>query len=490
MVYVTGEGNAVIGEFLSRKMLFAGASMLAISVICGPAKAITLNEAIDIAIESNPEIGQAVENREAIEFELRQARGLYLPSIDLEGSVGARRLDNPSRRLGGIEDDDLYPAEIGLVVTQKLFDSGARRAELERQASRVDGASFRVLERSEFIALQAVREYLEYVLQARIVGLTQSNLTFHRGILGEIEQAISGGALTEADRQQARERVFAAEARVREAQEELEAAGIRFYTLVGKPIGDARRPGSVAGLLPQSLDVAIGTARKNNPRIRIANADIDAADALVDAARSKFGPEVLAEARARVGDDLDGASGFSEDFQVRIVARWNLYRGGIDQANEQEQVRRASEQRLVLHQVHREVEEAVRISWDRRFRQADLAELLRSQSAANASLVTSYQEQFRVGQRSLLDVLDAQNTRFNTAILAETAEYAALFSEYRLLASTGQLVSAMGAAPPQQAEAYARDEFDVPATRETETYARSPSRQVNTLPLDLLAPMR
>ena len=52
------------------------------------ANALTLKEAMAVTLESNPEIGQAVENREAIEFELRQARGLYLPSIDLEAGAG------------------------------------------------------------------------------------------------------------------------------------------------------------------------------------------------------------------------------------------------------------------------------------------------------------------------------------------------------------------------------------------------------------------
>src|SRR5690606_27045178 len=125
-------------------------------------------------------------NREAIEFELRQAKGLYLPSVDLEASAGVRRLDNPSRRSLHIEDDELYPSEAGVVVTQKLFDNGARRAEVNRQASRVDGASFRILERSEYIGLAVVRDYLEYMLQVSIVAQAKDNLAFHQSILGDI----------------------------------------------------------------------------------------------------------------------------------------------------------------------------------------------------------------------------------------------------------------------------------------------------------------
>lgn len=463
---------------------------LAVALSSGTAHAISLREAISVTLESNPQIGQAVQNREAIEFELRQARGLYMPSVDLDASAGVRRLDNPSRRLTSIEDDPLYPTDVGVSITQTLFDGGARQAERDRQAARVDSASFRVLERSETMALQVVREYLEYMLQGQIVEEARQNVGFHQRILNEIGSLISAGTLTEADRQQARERLLSAQVRAKEATEELEAARIRFYTLVGKPLTNPSRPASVARAIPANLDTAIGIARANNPRIRVANADIDVAEALVRDARSRYLPNVTAEGRARVGNDIDGATGRTSDLQARVVARWNLYRGGIDTANEQEQIRRVSEQRLALHQSHREVEEAVRISWDRRARQGDLARTLREQASTNAQLVRSYREQLVVGQRSLLDVLSAQNTSYNVNTLARTADYAALFAEYRILAATGTLLTTMGLSSPQQAEAYAREEFNVPATPATDTHVRLPSRQTAGAPLDLLAPIR
>jgi len=463
---------------------------LAASLAAPQANAMSLEEAMAIAVESNPEIGQAIENREAVEFELRQARGLYLPSIDLEASAGARRLDNQSRRALGLQNDTLNSAQIGLTVTQTIFDSGARRAEVNAQAARVDSASFRVLERSELIGLAVVQDYLEYMLQASIVEATKSNLAFHQSILGEISEGISGGALTEADRQQAQERLFAAKARQQEALSELEQAKIRFFKTVGVPLSKPTKPRSVAGALPKTLDTALGLARENNPRVKSSMADIDAAQAGVAGARSKYGPTVLFEGAARTGWDADGSEQQTHDLSARVVMRWNLYRGGIDIANEQEQIRRAGEQRLFYHQVHRELEETVRLSWDERIRQAGLAETLRAQSATNRRLVASYRDQFQVGQRSLLDVLDAQNTSFNTAILASTAAYASLFAEYKLLAATGKLLDTFGIAPPKQAAAYARDEFDTPATKDPETYKRIPSDQTRGLPFDLLAPLR
>src|SRR5688500_4825908 len=115
--------------------------------------AVSLQEAIAVAMQSSPEIIQAQRNKEAREYELKRAQGLYLPRVDLEAAAGVRRLENRTRRTLGIADDELYPLEAGLRGEWTVLDFGRRRGELLRQAARVDGASLRVVERSEFIAL-------------------------------------------------------------------------------------------------------------------------------------------------------------------------------------------------------------------------------------------------------------------------------------------------------------------------------------------------
>jgi adhesin transport system outer membrane protein len=377
-----------------------------------------------------------------------------------------------------------------LTVTQTLFDGGARRSQVEQQAARVDGASFRVLERSEALALEVTQDYLEYILQGQIVKAAQDNVGFHSQILGNIEQSIKGGTLTDADRLQGVERQQAAAARLQEAKEELEATRIRFLQAVGEPITNASTPPSVAKFLPKTLNDAVFIAAKNSPRIYSANADIDAADASVRGARANYLPKVDLEGTARVGDDIDGDDGNTNDYQVRVVARWNLYRGGIDTAREQEQIRRAGEQRYALAQVQREVEQSVRSAWNERVSRGTLAGILGKQAQTNAQLVSSYRQQFGVGQRSLLDVLDAQNTNFNTRVLADTARVASLFAEYKILAASGNLLQTMKLRPVEQSKAYAREEFVVPAGVANPGYVELQSTQKAGMPLDLLAPIR
>lgn len=473
------------------RVYVALSAAVALSLLGGDySSATTLKQAIDKTLKTNPQILQAAKNREAVEFELRQARGLYLPSVDLEAGVGRRRLASPSS--GGLtsDHDDLKPSDVSLTITQTLFDGGARRSEVEKQASRVDGASFRVVERSESLALEVVQSYLEYILQTEIVAAAAQNRNFHQQMLSDINEGIKGGALTDADSLQGRERLEAAKARLVEANQELEQTKIRYLAVVGEPIANPQVPGSVAKALPRTLDDAIVIAAKNSPRIFSANADIDAADADVKGSRANYLPKVNFEVSASTGNDINGDYGNTNDVQARVVARWNLFRGGIDTAREQEQIRRASEQRYNLAQTHREVEEAVRSAWNERKNRSELAGTLGQQSSTNAQLVSSYREQFKVGQRSLLDVLDAQNTRFNTSVLAQTARFAALFAEYKILAASGNLVKTMNLKPIEQGEGYARQEFSVPATAAQPKYVEVDSRQSAGVPFDLLAPIR
>lgn len=285
------------------------------------AQALSLREAIEVALKTNPEIGQAMANREATEFELKQALGLYMPRIDLEASTGAQLLSNPARRAAGIDDDPLYPSQVGLVASYDLLDGGFRQSEANRQAARVDGASFRVLERSEFVALEVARLYFEIILQAKIVELGQQNLAFHRATLENVTEAIANGQLTEADRQQATERLASATASVSEAVEALDVAKIGFEKQVGIPFERASTPRRIGAALPASLARAIDVARVNNPRIRLAGADVDAASALVDQAQGALGPKLTLEARGNVGNDTGGAAGYTTELAGKLVLR-------------------------------------------------------------------------------------------------------------------------------------------------------------------------
>ena len=440
-------------------MLLAGVAPAALAQ-SADTEAVSMQEAITVAMQSNPEIIQAQFNKEAIEFERKQAQGLYAPRVDIEASAGVRRLENNTRRSLGIADDELYPLEAMVTGEWTVLDFGRRRGELLRQAARVDGASLRVVERSEFIALQVARQYLDVLLQQRVAAAAADNASFHQSLVNDLGTGVEQGSISIADRQQAEERLQAAQVQAEEADLGLQNAYISLRRLTGLDLTGAAVPPNLASAMPSDLESAVGMARLRNPLVREAQADVDAANAFVKSAEGDLYPTIGLEVRGRVGEDIDGFKGDTNDVQARAVLRWNIFDGGINKARVQETVRQASLARYALHDRQREAEEDVRLAWQALETQGRIVTALDRQSQVSDDLLLSYRSQFNVGRRSLLDVLDAQNTRFNTQVRLETARFSQLFAQYQTLAATNSFLEALSIAPGAGAGSNERERFN------------------------------
>lgn len=459
----------MFGKTLSASVALLLASS-ASAALAQSAPAVSMQEAVTTAVNSNPEVAQAQYNKEAIQFERKQAQGLYAPRVDVEASAGIRHLENATRRSLGIADQELYPLDAQVHGEWTVFDFGSRRGELLRQSARVDGASLRVLERSEYIGLQVARQYLDLLLQQRIVAASADNVSFHQLLVNDLGTGVSQGSISIADQQQAEERLQAAMVRQSEAEQALAEARIKLGRLTGLQIEQVAMPPTLETDLPGSVDEAVGLARTNNPLVKEASADVDAANAQASSVRADGYPRFGVDVTAREGKDIDGFRGETTDIQGRVFMRWNIFNGGISRANYQEMVRRASEARYKLYQVTREAEEDVRIAWSTLRTQQKVSDQLAKESQVSDDLLLSYRSQFNVGRRSLLDVLDAQNSRYSVQTRLETARFSAVFARYQILASTNRFLTAMNVAPGAGAGENERGRFNYgpPAPAETQ----------------------
>ena len=304
-----------------------------------------------------------------------------------------------------------------------------------------------MVERSEFVALQTARQYLDLLLQQRIVAASIDNTAFHRALVDDLGTGVQQGSISIADQQQAQERLQSALVRLIEAEENLETARIALRRLTGLDVVQVQMPPDLATQMPASVDDAVGLARTGNPRVRQAEAEVDAADALARSVRGELYPTLGVDMTGRVGKDIDGFRGQTKDVQARAVMRWSLFSGGINQARYQETVRRASEARYRLDQVGREAEEDVRSARNALRAQTRFSGALDVQSKVSDDLLSSYRSQFNIGRRSLLDVLDAQNGRYNVQTRLEAARFSQLFAQYQTLAATNRFLAALEVAP-------------------------------------------
>lgn len=412
----------------------------------GAAQAETLNEAVQQTVSTYPEIAEASANRRAIDQELKQAEGLYLPSLDLEAGIGYEWTDTVT-----IDNEDLRRTESSLLLVQTLYDGGFRSAEVDRQGSRVDSAAYRVRERAEAIALDAVRSYLDTLRSLEIVELAKENVEKHRRTLNEIQDRVRAGQSGIGDDQQALARLAAAEDTLVETMRALDDAEITYQRVVGVQPANLELPEFSDGVLPDKIDDIVAIALDSNPDIKFASSDIKTSDAEIRATQASYYPTVNLEVGASADNNLDGVEGHNDDFLAMVRLRYNLYRGGIDEGREKEAVARKAETEQRKRRFERLVEEEVRRSWSSLARSEARAEVLAAAVVANTEVASTYKQEFEIGQRDLLDLLDADNELFNSRTSLVTVQYSVRFAKYRLLATMGRLNATLGVDLPAEA---------------------------------------
>jgi adhesin transport system outer membrane protein len=308
-----------------------------------------------------------------------------------------------------------------------------------------------VQETAEFVALDAVEAHLDVLRNQELVELARENVEQHQRILGQVGLLERRGAGSIGDVRQAESRLAEAESSLALAIGNLRDAAAFYRAVVGLAPEDLEGGVPPIADLPESEDASAAVAAATNPTVQIANADVDVAKAELRGSRAGYYPNLDLELGASAGEDIDGVEGSDISAQALLVLRYNLFRGGGDIAREREAFSRLKEAREAVRVARRDAEEEARVAFNAlttaRARLAALSQGVEAQRATR----DIYAQQFDLGQRGLLDLLDAENELFNDRSNLVTATYTELFAVYRVLAVIGTLLDALSIERPKEA---------------------------------------
>ena len=332
-----------------------------------------------------------------------------------------------------------------------MFDGLTSINEIWRQAARVDAAAYRVRERTELIALDAAEAYIDVVRFTHLVSLANENIATHRRILGNVEARFKGGRAGEGDLEQVRERVEAAIAVRAQFLQQLDEARASYRRTVGIEPYNLRIPGRLRGL-PSSKDASLAITLRHNPTIQAGEADRSAARHGFNATAGSFMPNVAFEGRASKGTNIGSIFGDQTETSALVVATWDIFNGGQNSWRRAEFAERYQEQTMRHARLQREAFELIDKAWAARTITNERMAALTRQIAADRRVIEAYTKEYELGQRSLIDLLNAYNQLFNARVSLETTKGAAVFADYQLLAAMGQLVPYLKAPTTVDAE--------------------------------------
>ena len=446
------------------------AMVLATSVF--QADATSLREAVQQAVLTNPRIDAAQASRRATEYLFKQAKGRFLPEVELNADAGKQKIDRPEGLAPDVNNRWQNPYEARISIRQVLFDGWDRANDIYRTQARISAASFNVLVRSEAVGLSSVEAYIDVRRHDDLLSLAVDNVRRHERLLTIIQERYNGGRSPIGDLEQTVERVEAAKALVARIKVARETAKAKYKNAVGIPASNLK-PVSYATGIPKNVAEVTNRAIVNNPRVKEAAAETQIALADKEQFKSTLYPQVFLEGNASTGEDLDGTPGTNDELAGRVVLRWKLFDGGVRRNRVSELGERHSEKIAEQLVLMRQLTEEVETSWARLVDGRAEVAAIKREVDQNIKVVSTYRDEYNANKRSLLDLLDAENSRFASEFELSNVVAAHIFSSYELLAQMGVLLKTLDVSAQQIP--------DVPQNP-LPTLLRSPSQQKFDIP--------
>ena len=397
------------------------------------------------AVVSNPEVQARWNGFNAAGSERDVARGGYFPQLDLKASSGRENRDSPLAPPGGYGSYNFNTAQLSL--TQMLFDGMLTANEVKRLGYAKLTRYYELSEASETAALEAVRAYADVLRYRELVDAATQNYAEHKQVTAHVEERAAGGVGRGVDVEQANGRLALAESNLLTELTNLHDVSARYLRVVGeKPPANlpALADPFKLGTLPASVDVLMRDGLQGSPTLNAAVENVRAYKAAIDSRKSPYMPRVDFRAYASGENNTAGILGNTRANGVEVVLNYNLFRGGADAARSQQAVNQAEQARDLQEKACRDVRQTLSIAYSDVRSLTEQQRYMDQHRLATEKSREAYRQQFDIGQRTLLDLLDSQNEFFEATRSYINAHYNQVAAQARTLAGMGQLVSAMG----------------------------------------------
>ncbi len=408
------------------------------------ADTLDLRDAIAQTIQTNPEVLTELREADARDRQVREALGGYYPTVDLLAGFGFQERDPTSQQFADPNRtrNELERHEAQLNISQLVFDGFSTPNEHKNQIARHNSASFRAKSVGEDIALQVVKAYLEVIKQQEILGLAKQTLGTHQEIYDKMKKRFESGVGSRADFDQISGRLALAKTNVISQTANLLDAKTNFQRVVGSYPNeeDLTDPGTYRKYLPASLEDAVAKAVTTHPLMKSATADVEAVSYQYEQTKSPYYPHFNVELERDLNNNIDGVEGQVDDLKVMLRMRYNLFRGGSDDARKQQFAYLVEKAKEIRNNTYRQVEQETRLAWVAYETVLQQMSSLEDHVTDSSATKKAYIKQFDLGRRTLLDLLNTENEMISAKESLAAAKQDVLFNEYRLFHSMGELL--------------------------------------------------
>lgn len=399
-------------------------------------------EALASAYQTNPTLLAARAELRAVNEGVPQELSNYRPFVSLDGSAGVQEID----RNQGDGSETTYPIEASVGLSQPLYRGGRTTAGVARAEAEVQAQRAILLSTEQGVLLAAVTAYMNVWRDEAVLRLTVNNEKVLMRQLEATQDRFDVGELTRTDVAQAESRLARATAERIGAEGDLTASFAVFEEIIGIPAVSVAPPGPLEGL-PASESETVSAALEGNPDIAAAVFAERAAQDRVRGSEGELYPEVSLSAEL-----LHSENDFSRDSetnlaQVLAIVSIPLYQQGFVSSQVREDKQVANQRRIEIEQTRRRIRQDCTDAWEQLITARAQIRSFTAETRATLIALEGVREENSVGQRTILDVLDAEQEYLDAQINLTRAQRDETVAGYRVFQCLGRLTAANLALP-------------------------------------------
>ena len=406
-----------------------------------PPTGFPLMEALGVAYETNPQLLAARAGVRATDETVAQANANWRPSIAATGTYGFEKY----KITGNQKWIGTHPLQAQLGVQQNIFRGGRTIAEIGKAKAQVRAARAQLIAAEQTVLLGAAMAYMDVVRDEAIVRLRQHNVDVLRRQRDSTALEFKAGSLTRTDVAQSEARLAGAEALLTAAKGQLAVSRAGFLQVIGRPAETLEQTPELPGAVPGSEEAALGFALKGNPALMEARERERAASYAVDEAIGALLPTITVQggysySQQSYSSSL-GAGQVTHGLGIIGQVTVPIYQGGGEEATVRQAKQYHAQAEMNVNVADRQVREAVASAWNTY--QAALASIESNMATqkANEIAFTGVSKEQRVGGRTILDVLNAQQELLNAQVAVVSSQRDATVAAFQVLAAEGTLTA-------------------------------------------------
>jgi len=404
-------------------------------------KAFSLPDALGVAYETNPQLGAARAGVRATDETVAQANAAWRPHISATGTYAY-----DEARISGVAKRSVtHPLQAQLGFSQELFRGGRTYAEIGKAKATVRAARADLMATEQTVLLAGATAYMDVVRDSAIVNLRRHNVDILRRQRDQAALEFKAGALTRTDVAQADARLAGAQSAATAAEGQLAISRATFMQVIGRPAETLDISPATPTIVPTTQEIVEQVSAKSNPALVEAQENERAADYAVDIAVGAMLPEANLQGGYSYSQQSYasalGAGQITQGIGIQAQINIPIYQGGAEQSAIRQAKQRHAQAQLNVSVTDRQVRAVAASAWNTY--QAALANITSNEATAQSNEIaaTGVSKEQRVGGRTVLDVLNAQQELLNAQVAVVTSRRDATVAAYQVLAVSGLLTA-------------------------------------------------